>query len=248
MGEVFPTTDWSLLSRARAAEHAQAQASFEELLRRYLPAMRRFLIRAKRLRPERADDVVQAFVTERILEGALLQSADRRRGRFRSLLAKALERFLIDAQRRESAEQKHLVPRAAEEELLLEQVVGESGSAFDVEWAASALEEAVTRTYRYFSEREREDLWEVLRSRVVDPAADGTRPPSYQELADRLGYSTAAQAANALLTAKRTFVKILNEVLLEQAGEGADVAEELAELRQILSRKAKTQVSDRSKV
>ena len=41
------------------------------LLRRYLPALRTFLILDRRLTPERAEDLLQGFVTSKVLESLL---------------------------------------------------------------------------------------------------------------------------------------------------------------------------------
>jgi hypothetical protein len=236
----FPTTDWSLLSRARHEAPVGSRGPLADLLQRYLPAVRRYLLRVKRLGPNETDEVVQAFVAKKLLEGALLQSADRRRGRFRNLLVRALENFLSDTRRSERSAER--LQAKADSESVLRNIVGETFvGAFEAEWARSVVAEAVARTFHYCERRRRDDLWQVLRCRVVDPAADGAPAPSYKELVERFGYATPAQAANALLAAKRIFIRKLNEVLLEQAGEGADAAEELNDLREILARRAKTQ-------
>jgi hypothetical protein len=208
----------------------------EQLLTRYVPALRRYLLRVKRLDADRVDEATQSFVADKFLTRTLLNAANRDRGRFRNLLVRAVENYLIATYRRTRS--REISDSATGE--MAPAVEADPLHAFEGEWAKSVLQEAVTRTYDYCQRRGRDDLWQVLKSRVIDPAADGVRRPSYKELVRRFGFATPAHAANALLTARRIFVRKLNEVLADHALEGADVADELADLKRITSRGAKS--------
>src|SRR5881394_3079150 len=99
----FPTTRWSLVARAcgggggdggdgLAVDHEVRREALATILHRYLPALRAHLL-AKSIAPDRADDLLQAFVADKVIERNLLARADRARGRFRGFLAAALNNY-----------------------------------------------------------------------------------------------------------------------------------------------------------
>ena len=100
---LLPTTRWSLVQRAGQEPAAPARVAMEELLRKYLPALRIRLLSRRAVRPEVVDDVLQGFVSQKILEHNLLQAADRTKGKFRTLLLTALDRYVISHRRQLSA-------------------------------------------------------------------------------------------------------------------------------------------------
>jgi hypothetical protein len=68
----FPSTPWSAVSLAAHGEEPTGRRALGALLARYLPAMRTYLVVERRLDRHRADDLLQSFVAERVLEGNLL--------------------------------------------------------------------------------------------------------------------------------------------------------------------------------
>ena len=89
----FPTTQWSLVDVVRRGDSRATRAALEELLRRYLPALRAHVVRRRHISLDDSDDLIQEFIASKILEKDLLARADRELGRFRSYLLKALDRF-----------------------------------------------------------------------------------------------------------------------------------------------------------
>jgi hypothetical protein len=245
----FPTTDWSLLARARSPVPLDRSTSMEQVISQYVPAVRRYLVRVRRLSTERVEEVIQGFVADKLLTRSLLEHADRDRGRFRNLLVRALENYLVDLHRRERAHQpapgRRLLTLAdGADAMLVEAVidrrVADPGAAFDVEWAKAVLTEAVARMCKYCEIRGRADLWQAFESRILAPAADGVAPLAYRELARRLNLASSVEAARLLFSAKRIFIRKLHQVLLDQAGAGAEPSAELAELKKILTNSAQT--------
>ena len=102
-GGQFPTTHWSMVQRAAQVPGTQAGPALDALLRLYLPALRAHLVHGRRLQPDQADEVLQSFVTSKVLEQQMLARADRSRGRFRNYLLTVLDRHHIDWHRSESA-------------------------------------------------------------------------------------------------------------------------------------------------
>ncbi|MGH7214464.1 MAG: hypothetical protein ACREIT_06850, partial [Tepidisphaeraceae bacterium] len=92
---MFPSTHWSLVDRAgRAPDGSDRREALANLLHRYLPALRCHLIYTRRLDTQTADDLLQAFLADKILEQNTLRHAEQSRGRFRGFLVTALDHFV----------------------------------------------------------------------------------------------------------------------------------------------------------
>ena len=87
----FPSTDWSEVEEAGGGSGPAAREALGELLVRYLPALRAHLVRRLRFTPDEAEDLLQGFIADKVVERGLVARADRRRGRFRTFLLAALE-------------------------------------------------------------------------------------------------------------------------------------------------------------
>ncbi|HEV2687165.1 MAG TPA: hypothetical protein VGV35_01385, partial [Bryobacteraceae bacterium] len=70
----FPTTQWSGVERA-GHPNTLGRLALGELLARYLAPLRAHLVLHKRLPPEVADDLLQSFISDRVLEQELVRSA-----------------------------------------------------------------------------------------------------------------------------------------------------------------------------
>src|SRR3954452_18501690 len=99
----FPSTQWSVVGRAGSGANDDARRrALATLLARYLPALRSYLRAKHRVDPDRADDLVQGFLTDKVLEQDLIRQADRGRGRFRTFLLTALDNYVTSHVRRET--------------------------------------------------------------------------------------------------------------------------------------------------
>jgi len=229
----FPTTDWLMLERAAKEPPAGRRLSLDQLLRRYLPVMRQYLQMRRRVPADQVDDLLQNFVTDRLMGDGLLQRADRSRGKFRSLLLRSLINYQIDVHRHQQMLDAHLhaVPLS---DNTAAPANGDSDPTihFDRMWAEQAINEALERTRQRLIATNRAAVWEVLSRRMLDPTS--TEP--YETLAPLLGFGSWVRASSALGTAKRVFARKLRDVLSEYAGEHADLAEEIRDLKIIFER------------
>ena len=89
----FPTTQWSLIELAHRETPTGSREQMGALLEAYWQPMYAHL-RYKGLSNEKAEDLIQEFMME-ILNKDLLAIADPKRGKFRTLLLTALDRFAI---------------------------------------------------------------------------------------------------------------------------------------------------------
>src|ERR1044072_6147599 len=93
----FMTTRWSVVLSCTDSDgnEAKAHAALAELCKIYWRPVVSFICRQGHSVPD-AQDLTQDFFAM-VLKGRVLQRADRSRGRFRSLVLKALQNFLHDA-------------------------------------------------------------------------------------------------------------------------------------------------------
>jgi hypothetical protein len=230
----FPSTQWSLVDRATAGDTAARRRALGDLLKRYLPALRAHLVLNKRIDQDRADDLLQGFITSKVLEQGLIARADPDKGRFRGLLIKSLNNYVIDVYRHQA-----IVPIAfslSENEHLPPGDDGEGRSdVFDVAWARELLTEVLRRMRNECDKSRRPEIWGIFESRIVGPILENAPVLPYDQLVRRFGFRSPTQAANALVTAKRMFIRNLRSVVGEYAGESA-VDAEIRDLQQVLAR------------
>jgi RNA polymerase sigma-70 factor (ECF subfamily) len=193
--------------------------------RRYIPA-------------QQADDLLQAFLAEKVLERNLVGGAAREKGRFRTFLLVALDRFVSNRLRDEQRLKRSPAQGyAAMDDAVHAPAPGPTPSGvFEIEWARQVLGQAAQRMRDECTASGREDVWGVFEGRVLAPTLEGAEPVPYEQLVARFALADADAASNLLVTAKRTFARSLRGVVGEYMGEGGEVEQEIAELRVILAR------------
>lgn len=234
----FPATHWSLVSRAGVHDADTRRRALEELLVRYLPALRAHLVWTKRLQPADADDLLQEFVAGKVLAKDLLGQANPQLGKFRTFLLTALDRFWLNRLRDQQAKKRspHSGPLVTIGEHAEELAGTAAGSdAFDVVWARGVIAESLRRMQDECQQTGRGDVWGVFESRVVTPALQDVAPIEYAELISRFHLTSPSQAANLLVTAKRMYTRALRSVVAEYALDENEIEVEVAELREILA-------------
>lgn len=232
--QAFPVTPWSLVMRASQDSTVAVREALGTLLQRYLPALRAHLVLHRRIPPDLADDLLQSFVSRKVLEQKLIARSDRTRGRFRSFLLKSLDHHVID-QIREQQARGGAPARLSEMEGFDPASEDEPSAEFDRAWAREVVAEAVRRMRWECEQSQRKDLWGVFEHRVLAPSLHGTEPIPYERLVKDLELQSAAQASNALMTGKRMFARALRGVLSESAEDEQELEQDLRDLKQALS-------------
>jgi len=230
----FPSTQWSLVDRAGAGDSMERRRALGDLLQRYLPALRAHLVLNKRIDRDRAEDLLQGFVTNKVLEQGLFARANPDKGRFRALLVTSLNHYVIDVFR----QQRGTPPAFSLSESDFVRGMGESeppADVFDVAWAKELLGEVLRRMQAECKTSRRPDLWGIFEARILSPILDSAATLPYEQLVKRFDFRSPTQAANALVTAKRMFGRILRAVVAEYAGGEAAVDAEIRDLHQVLA-------------
>jgi len=232
----FPTTQWTAVQVAGVPGTLGGEA-LSRLLSRYLAPLRAYLVIHERLAPNRADDLLQGFIADKVLAGDLISSAARGKGRFRGYLLLALRRYVSNQARNENRRRRSPgnvgslqdAPEATDCE-------PGPADAFDIAWAKQVLAHAARGMHEECRDSGRDDLWTVFDARVLSPSLEGAKPVSYEQLVRELRLPSAEAASNLLITAKRMFARRLRGVVGEYIAEGGEVEQEIADLREILSR------------
>jgi RNA polymerase sigma-70 factor (ECF subfamily) len=226
----FPSTNWSLVGRAGAGGSDAQRKALGALLQRYLPALRAYLLVTKRIPRDRVEDLLQGFILDKIVEQNLIAYAEQRKGKFRSYLLVALNRYLIDEARRDGALKRS--PGQGNLVNLADQ--GEPVSA-DIGWARQLIAEAAQRMQAECQSRGRQDLWQLFKGRVLAAHSTEAESAPSSQLTQAMPPPTPSEAANLLITAKRMFTRNLRSVIAEYVEDEQMVDEELCDLKRALS-------------
>ncbi len=190
----FPTTRWSVVRAAGAADSETSRAALETLCGDYWYPLYAFS-RHRGMPDEDARDLVQGFLAQ-LLEKRDLGGADPERGRFRSYLLGAMKHFLSHERERAGARKRggdvEILPldfgdaadRYAREPL--ERMTPER--LFERQWAVLLLERAVQRLAREYAARGQEELFEGLAPFLTGDEGGDSR----SELGRNLGLSRGA--------------------------------------------------------
>lgn len=235
----FPSTRWSLVCRVADPDIRVQREALAELLDAYMPALRSYLRQVRRIPTERADDLLQGFLVSKVLEDALIARAAEGRGRFRTFLLTALDRYIIDEYRKDQRLKRHPgTPADADALHLAPDPSPDAAAAFDRAWAQQLLAQAVQHMERQCREAGREALWGVFAHRVLADVIEGQAPLSYEALVEKYALRSPAAAANLLITAKRMYARCLRGLVAQYASDDDEIEQEIAELRKLLSIKA----------
>jgi RNA polymerase sigma factor (sigma-70 family) len=180
----FMTTCWSVVLSCSdsGTNEEKAQAALAELCKVYWRPVFAFIYRQGHSIPD-AQDLTQEFFAK-VLKGRLLQTADRNRGRFRSLLLTALQRFLRDQVDKHQARKRGGDVRFVSWDAWMTEApshlsIPESESnnwsperVFDVRWAATVVERALRRLGDECEKHGRRHIFEVLSSSLAAERQD----------------------------------------------------------------------------
>jgi DNA-directed RNA polymerase specialized sigma24 family protein len=230
----FVTTRWSLiLSAARlGSEEQRIRDALAELCRTYWRPIFSFIC-GRGYSVQDAQDLTQDFFVT-ILKNNWLQHADRNRGRFRSLLLKSLQNFLINA-----AEKAHTHKRGGGMEFISwDDWMAEAPSqlsipvqaldslpperVFDLTWATTVVEHAFQRLREECESKGKLWLFQALNSHLTDERDE----VSYAKLSAELGMAETA-VKKQLHNMRQRYRSLLRDEVSQTVENPADVDDEI---------------------
>lgn len=232
--ESFLTTHWSLIEGIQSDEDRD-RALIGLLLERYWKPVYCYL-RRKGCRNEQAKDLTQGFFHDVVLNRHLVDRADASRGRFRSLLLHALNQYLIDEKRKETAGKRiprdKLVPLDIVDPPELPPAVSEleAEACFNYAWKSSLLDQTLAEVETNCLKQGLEIHWQAFRDRVLQPTLGNRKPPALKELCARYGIKDERQASNMIITIKRRFQAQLQRNLRLTVASEAGLEDELNDI------------------
>jgi RNA polymerase sigma factor (sigma-70 family) len=215
-----------------AAGEATARQALADLCKTYWRPIFAFICR-RGYSVVDAQDLTQDFFLM-VLEGDLLKRADPNRGRFRSLLLKALQNFLVDDTIKKRARKRggnmkfvswdewiaeapsHLSVSAQEAEKWPAEKI------YDVRWAATAAEHALRQLGEECEARGRRRVFDVL----SDYLAAERKDVSYQKLSKTLG-APEASVKRLVHQLRRRYRALLRDEVAQTVEKPEDVDDEL---------------------
>lgn len=224
----FATTQWSVVL---AAQQDQSPQALDTLCRAYWYPVYAF-VRRRGFAAHDAQDLTQEFFA-RLIEKESLLAVDRERGRFRTFLLVAAQRFLANT-RRDRAAQKRGGGRPR---LSLDYAAGERRYAcepadpmtperlFVRRWALTMLERVLEQLRQQYTARGREALFEQLAACLLEEP----QAASYAQIAAQLNMTPAAVkvAAHRL---RQHYRDLVREEVLQTVADERDVDDELRHL------------------
>jgi hypothetical protein len=188
---------------------------------------------------DKSSDLVQGFFVK-VIERDLIQQADPDKGRFRSLLLTALDRYVRDEHEKEVTLKRRPTGGtrsldAFETPLSLPSMEVSPEQAFDYAWASQLLDEVIADVEDQCRQAGQQQHWEVFRQTVLDPILFGDEIPPMPALCQDLDIGTPKQAAAMNVTVKRRFKRILHAHVLEFVASEEEVDSEIDDLMEILS-------------
>jgi len=235
-GEVFLTTHWSLIQGVCSSDEDGNRALIGLLMNRYWKPIYCYL-RRKGYNNEQAKDLTQGFFHEVVLERHLIENADAAKGRFRSFLLMALDRYLVNVQQMETAQKRmpkgRLVPLDMVEppELPQSLMISAPEDTFRYAWISGLLERVLEQVEAKCYEDGKTVHWCLFRDRLLRPIIERIDPVSIKELCAKYGIEDSAKVSNMIVTVKRRFQTTLKQHLRDSVISDEHVEDEIEEIQ-----------------
>ena len=237
---LFQTTHWTEIFSAGAGDDPQGQEALAALLKRYWKAVFCYL-RYRGYETEEAKDLTQGFFQEVVLGRALIERADRARGRFRTFLLRSLDRYVTSIHRTEIAKRRMpkggLVSLEEVDWLSVTEPVQDTTpvEVFDYTWACALLDQVLAELEGKCRETGTDTHWELFRERILAPIMESTEAPPLNQLCKRYRIEKKARVSHILLTVKRRFQAILRRQVRQLVDSDDEVDDEIRYLMKLFS-------------
>jgi len=237
----FETTRWTQIEKAKTHDQQRRQASVNNLINRYWKPVY-CCLRQKGYNNEDAKDLTQGFFFEIVFGRELIQKADKAKGRFRTFLLTALDRYIISIYRKETAKKRQpehglaQLDDAGIPDTPISNLNLCPDQAFNYAWATNLLDKVLATVKKEYCTTDRAVYWEVFFATVVSPILDNTEAPSLAELCEKYGIEKEKKASNMIITVKRRFSTALKHQLRQFVQSDSEVEDEFRALIEILSK------------
>ncbi len=237
----FQATHWTAIERIGSGDDICSAALVADLLRNYWKPVYCYL-RHKGYDNEQAKDLTQGFFQEVVLGRELVQQANRKKGRFRTLLLRALDRYLVSAHRKDTARKRIPQDRLISLEDFNFHELPEtprnlnSEEIFHYTWACELLDRLLEEVETECRQRGMTMHWDLFNDRVLSPIITCVESPSLEELCHKYGVASTLKASNMIFSVKRRFRAAMKRLLRKSVASEAQINEEMRELMKFLAK------------
>ena len=235
VGDDFQGTHWTQILSSQTEHEGRRQAVLNELIKTYWRPVYCYL-RRKGYDNEAAKDLVQGFFHEVVLGRELIQQADPLKGRFRTFLLTALDRYVVSVHRGETAKKRapeggvagldgidwNNVPQPAS--------TATPADSFNQAWASALLDGALADLEQECRDDGRAAHWDVFHARFLKPIMTGEKPTSLSDLCAECGVENEKKASNIVVSIKRRFRTILRHRVQPFVESDEDIDDEINDL------------------
>ena len=235
--KILLTTRWSLISMVNKLDSSESRQVREELFRDYWRPIHIFYMN-KGLDSDSAQDMTQEFFYKSIIDNDLFGKASKDKGKFRSLLIRALNNFFISQGR-----YKHSTLRNPENQIFnnasLDKLEAKDGCPqdedfFNYAWIQTILENVTKRLKKHYKKSGKGYYWDAFNLRVIEPILERKEAPSINEICQKVGVSDENKVSNYIFQVKQNFQKELRNHIREYVNTEQEVSEELTEFSAFL--------------
>lgn len=241
--QVFQTTRWTEIINARTLDQARQDKAIGDLISKCWKPVYCYL-RRKGYSNDSAKDMTQGFFYEVVLGRELIQKASQIKGKFRTFLLTALDRYVTDIYRKDNAKKRSpdgqmvSVEMGDWDDISEIQTELEPDQAFNSVWALQILNQVLQDVEEYCSATDRKAYWNVFHAKVVLPILDCSDPPSLKELCKKYGIVDEPKASNMISYVKVQFRSAMMKCLSQLVESDEEAEEEFDDIFKILSNRA----------
>ena len=238
----FLTTHWSVIEDVGLSEDEKNRSLIGLLIETYWKPVYCYL-RRRGYGNEEAKDLTQGFFQEVVLGRKLIEKAEQTKGRFRSFLLVALNRYVIDIQDEQSAQKR--IPK--NKLVSLDRIVSldlpepiaklEPEDSFNYTWVSVLLEHILEEVRSKCFEEGKTIHWNVFNDRILQPMIENTAAPTMREICDKYSIEDGIKASNMIVTVKRRFQEELKRQFRKSVISDRQVSDELDDIVCFLSAK-----------
>ncbi|UCH58461.1 MAG: sigma-70 family RNA polymerase sigma factor, partial [Anaerolineales bacterium] len=200
-------------------------------------------LRRKGYDNETSKDLTQGFFQEVILGRELVQQASQAKGRFRTFLLTAVDRYVIDIHRYQTTDKRRpsgqlfklddpdfwVEPKAAEDSTPEE--------SFNYAWISDLLDRVLSEVKNEFLDTGKQIHWQVFDEKILKPIITSSDAPSLKDICAKYGISNEKTVSNMMITVKRRLRKSMERCLRQYAHSDSQVQQEIFEMLNVFLKK-----------
>ena len=238
----FPVTKWGDIARLKMSDEAQKALIISSLLKRYWKPVYCYL-RRKGYDNETSKDLTQGFFQEVVLGRELVQKARQAKGRFRTFLLTAVDRYVIDLHRYQTTEKRRpdgQIFKLDDPDLWHVPAVEPDSTPeqnFNYAWISDLLDRILAEVKNEFLSTGKQIHWQVFEEKTLKPVINSCDAPSLKDICAKYGIRDEKTVSNMMITVRRRLRKAMERCLRQYSHSDSQVEHEIFEILKVFLKK-----------